>query len=153
MVIECTFLLSCLCGGTGGYAYTGCFIEFTRLSRFLHNSEHLPWIHVHFPGNEFRPVVIVYVIPVKILTLIEQIMEPETAGDPMGKSLNWTRKSTYSLSKNLIDNGVNICPNTAGKFETKTPYEFKPWSDGWGSDFLLIVVKEEAPYDFSKFNN
>jgi len=38
--------------------------------------------------------------------LIEDIMEPETAGDPMGKSLNRTRKSTYSLSETLKTNGV-----------------------------------------------
>jgi hypothetical protein len=42
-------------------------------------------------------------------------MEPETAGDPMGKSLNWTRKSTYSLCKALQKREVNISPNTAGK--------------------------------------
>jgi len=47
--------------------------------------------------------------------LIEEIMEPETAGDPMGKSLNWTRKSTYSLSKTLKGKGIDISPNTAGK--------------------------------------
>jgi len=48
------------------------------------------------------------------LKLIEDIMEPETAGDPMGKSLNRTRKSTYSLSETLKTNGVSISPNTAG---------------------------------------
>ena len=42
-------------------------------------------------------------------------MEPETAGDPMGKSLNWTRKSTYSLSKTLKSRDIDISPNTAGK--------------------------------------
>jgi len=48
------------------------------------------------------------------LKLIEDIMEPETAGDPMGKSLNRTRKSTYSLSETLKTNGISISPNTAG---------------------------------------
>ncbi len=43
----------------------------------------------------------------------------------MGKSLNWTRKSTYSLSKNLIYNGVNICPNTAGKLLKSIGYSLK----------------------------
>ena len=28
-----------------------------------------------------------------------------------------------------------------GDFETVTPQEFKPWSSGWGSDFLLILNK------------
>ena len=31
-----------------------------------------------------------------------------------------------------------------GDFDTKSPYEFTPWSDGWGSDFLLILVSEKA---------
>jgi len=52
-------------------------------------------------------------------------MEPETAGDPTGKSLNWTRKSTYSLSKILIDNGVYVCPNTAGKVLKSLGYSLK----------------------------
>ncbi|MCK0148179.1 glycoside hydrolase family 140 protein [Arenibacter sp. F26102] len=39
-----------------------------------------------------------------------------------------------------------------GEFETKTSQEFKPWSDGWGSDFLLILVSKGANYDFSKFD-
>ncbi len=39
-----------------------------------------------------------------------------------------------------------------GEFETKTSQEFMPWSKGWGSDFLLILVSKDANYDFSKFN-
>jgi len=39
-----------------------------------------------------------------------------------------------------------------GDFETKVPYEFKPWSNGWGSDFLLILVAEELSIDFEAFN-
>lgn len=37
-------------------------------------------------------------------------------------------------------------------FETKTPHEFKPWSSGWGSDFLLIIVKKGFPVDFELLN-
>jgi hypothetical protein len=40
-----------------------------------------------------------------------------------------------------------------GDFETDMPHEFQPWSNGWGSDFLLIIVNKNSPYDFSKFNN
>jgi len=29
-----------------------------------------------------------------------------------------------------------------GDFETILPHEFKPWSNGWGSDFLLILTTE-----------
>lgn len=40
-----------------------------------------------------------------------------------------------------------------GEFETKTSKEFKPWSEGWGSDFLLLIlVSNDTNYDFSKFN-
>lgn len=52
-------------------------------------------------------------------------MEPETAGDPMGKSLNWTRKSTYSLSKTLKDKDIDISPNTAGKALKAIGYSLK----------------------------
>ena len=59
------------------------------------------------------------------MKLIEEIMEPETAGDPTGKLLNWTRKSTYSLSMALRDNGVDVCPNTAGKVLKSIGYSLK----------------------------
>jgi hypothetical protein len=52
-------------------------------------------------------------------------MEPETAGDPMGRSLNWTRKSTYSLSKTLKGKGIDISPNTAGKALKAIGYSLK----------------------------
>lgn len=52
-------------------------------------------------------------------------MEPETAGDPMGKSLNWTRKSTYSLSKTLKGKDIDISPNTAGKVLKAIGYSLK----------------------------
>ena len=39
-----------------------------------------------------------------------------------------------------------------GDFETRMPYEFKPWSYGWGSDFLLILVDKDSSYDFSGFS-
>jgi hypothetical protein len=40
-----------------------------------------------------------------------------------------------------------------GDFETNSSHEFIPWSNGWGSDFLLIIVEKDSSYDFSKFNN
>jgi hypothetical protein len=57
--------------------------------------------------------------------LIEEIMRPETAGDPMGKLLNWTRKSTYSLSKTLKERDIDISPNTAGKALKGLGYSLK----------------------------
>lgn len=52
-------------------------------------------------------------------------MEPDTAGDPMGKSLRWTRKSTYSLSNSLEANNMYISPNTAGKALRNLGYSLK----------------------------
>jgi hypothetical protein len=37
-----------------------------------------------------------------------------------------------------------------GDFETNMPHEFKPWSNGWGSDFLLILTAENDPIDFAE---
>jgi hypothetical protein len=39
-----------------------------------------------------------------------------------------------------------------GDFETNTPQEFKPWSTGWGSDFLLILTAENYSIDFNDLN-
>jgi len=54
------------------------------------------------------------------------MMEPETAGDPMGKLLNWTRKSMYSVSHALKqDRGIDISPNTTGKVLKDLGYSLK----------------------------
>jgi len=48
------------------------------------------------------------------------MMESETAGDPAGKTLRWTRKSTYNISDALKnENGTKICPNSS---YIKSPY-------------------------------
>lgn len=52
-------------------------------------------------------------------------MEPETAGDPMGKLLNWTRKSTYKLSEELKRQNINISPNTSGKMLKHLKYSLR----------------------------
>jgi hypothetical protein len=39
-----------------------------------------------------------------------------------------------------------------GDFETNSPHEFKPWSNGWGSDFLLILTAENYRIDFKELN-
>jgi hypothetical protein len=39
-----------------------------------------------------------------------------------------------------------------GDFETNVPHEFKPWSNGWGSDFLLILTAENYHVDFTGLN-
>lgn len=39
-----------------------------------------------------------------------------------------------------------------GDFGTKIAHEFKPWAEGWGSDFLLILVSEDLSIDFEALN-
>lgn len=53
-------------------------------------------------------------------------MEPETAGDPTGKTLRWTRKSTYKISNTLgNENGIKICPNSSGQVLKHLGYSLK----------------------------
>ncbi|MDZ7632939.1 MAG: glycoside hydrolase family 140 protein [Bacteroidales bacterium] len=73
---------------------------------------------------------------------------------PTGKSIE------IDLTKMVADNVKAYWFNPRsgkikhiGDFETNMPHEFKPWSDGWGSDFLLIIVNKNSSYDFSNFNN
>ena len=40
-----------------------------------------------------------------------------------------------------------------GDFETKIPHTFKPWSEGWGSDYLLVVVNIELAHKLSKIGH
>ncbi len=54
------------------------------------------------------------------------MMEPETAGDPTGKTLRWTRKSTYKISEALKkENGIKICPNSSGQILKQLDYSLK----------------------------
>lgn len=39
-----------------------------------------------------------------------------------------------------------------GDFDTMEPHEYKPWTDGWGSDFLLILAGEGASVNFEALN-
>jgi len=40
-----------------------------------------------------------------------------------------------------------------GDFPAEGPREFKPWAEGRGSDFLLIVMSNDLPYNFDLLNN
>ena len=39
-----------------------------------------------------------------------------------------------------------------GDFENITTQEFKPWSSGWESDFLLILTAEDYRINFKDLN-
>ncbi len=86
-----------------------------------------------------------------ILSAIDSEMKVVLTYTPVGKTIK------IDLSK-VNSNRINAYwfnPRSGktkliGIFETNTPQEFKPWSSGWGSDFLLILVAKE---NMIKFND
>ncbi len=55
---------------------------------------------------------------------IENILEENTAGDPMSK-LKWTHKSTYTIAKELNSKGKIISEDTAGRIIKKLGYSLQ----------------------------
>lgn len=49
------------------------------------------------------------------MEVLEELIEGDVAGDPMGQRSNWCRRSTHSLSADLKDSGIAACPNSVGK--------------------------------------
>jgi hypothetical protein len=56
--------------------------------------------------------------------MLEEIMEPETAGDPMS-GLKWTRKTTSKISKQIASDGISVSPTTVGKILKKLGFSLK----------------------------
>ena len=55
---------------------------------------------------------------------IENILEENTAGDPMSK-LRWTNKSTYAIARELTSKGRNISEDTAGRIIKQLGYSLQ----------------------------
>jgi len=55
---------------------------------------------------------------------IENILEENTAGDPMSK-LKWTNKSTYTIAKELTSKGKNISEDTTGRIIKQLGYSLQ----------------------------
>ena len=55
---------------------------------------------------------------------IENILEENTAGDPMSK-LKWTNKSTYTIAKELTSKGKNISEVTTGRIIKQLGYSLQ----------------------------
>ena len=55
---------------------------------------------------------------------IEDILEENTAGDPMSK-LKWTNKSTYSIANELENHGQNISEDTVGRVIRQLGYSLQ----------------------------
>ena len=60
----------------------------------------------------------------EIEKIIENILEENTAGDPMSK-LRWTNKSTYSITNELKNKGQNISEDTTGRVIKKLGYSLQ----------------------------
>jgi hypothetical protein len=55
---------------------------------------------------------------------LQELVEPETAGNPMSAE-KWVRSSLRHLSKNLKDQGHDICPKTVGRLLKDLKYSLK----------------------------
>ena len=92
----------------------------------------------------------------EIERIIENILEENTAGDPMSK-LRWTNKSTYSITNELKNKGKNISEDTTGRVIKKLGYSLQAnvkskesgSSEERDSQFRYI---NEIVKDFSKKN-
>jgi hypothetical protein len=56
--------------------------------------------------------------------MLEQIMEPETAGDPM-TGLKWTRKTTSKISEQIESGGISVSPTTVGEMLKQLGFSLK----------------------------
>jgi hypothetical protein len=59
-----------------------------------------------------------------VIALLEQLMQEDTAGDPRNDK-KWSRKDTRSISREMSDRGVPLCPNTAGKLLKHCQYSLR----------------------------
>lgn len=60
-----------------------------------------------------------------MVKLLEELMEGDTAGDPMGKGKIWTRRSTRTLKKECGDRGVNVCATTVSRLLKDMDYSLR----------------------------
>ena len=49
-----------------------------------------------------------------MIALLDELMAADTDGDPMSDK-RWSRKDTRSISQEMGEKGVRLCPNTVGK--------------------------------------
>ena len=62
------------------------------------------------------------------MAVLEELLEPDTAGDPMGKKRKWSRRSTRSVSEDLATRGLALCPNSVGKMLQAGGFSLRPGS-------------------------
>ncbi len=59
-----------------------------------------------------------------MISKIEQLMEDETAGDPM-RDLKWTRRTTEKIANELSSIGISISRGTIGRILKKLDFSLK----------------------------
>ena len=59
-----------------------------------------------------------------MIARIEELMEYETAGDPI-TGLKWTRKTTEKIAEELESIGIMVSANTAGKLLKKLGFSLR----------------------------
>lgn len=80
------------------------------------------------------------------MKLIEEIMEPETAGDPMS-GLKWTRKTTRKISKQIESVGIFISSTTIGKILKQLNFSLKSNVKKISSGGKSMTLKEQEKRD------
>jgi len=80
------------------------------------------------------------------LKLIEEIMEPETAGDPMS-GLKWTRKTTGKISKQIESVGISVSSTTVGKILKQLGFSLKSNVKKISSGGKPMTLKEQGKRD------
>jgi hypothetical protein len=60
-----------------------------------------------------------------VIELLEELMENDTAGDPMGKQKKHVRKSTRSLKDEFNKRGINICPTSVKNLLNELDYSLR----------------------------
>lgn len=60
----------------------------------------------------------------EVISKIEQLMEDETAGDPM-RDLKWTRRTTEKIANELSSIGISISRGTIGRILKKLDFSLK----------------------------
>ena len=59
-----------------------------------------------------------------VIALLDELMAADTAGDPMSDT-KWSRKDTRSISQEMGEKGVRLCPNTVGKLLKDQKYSLR----------------------------
>jgi len=83
--------------------------------------------------------------------MLEEIMETETAGDPMS-GLKWTRKTTRKISEQIESDGISVSPTTVGKILKQLGFSLKSnvkkISNGGKSITLTEQEKRDKQFEY-----